>query len=184
MSAVIRRHWCRIDISPLPEQMMTNVHDYISIHKVLNQQLFSTMGRSRRGVELLWHYTDVIITTMASQITSLTMVYPTVYSDADQKKTSKLRVTGLCVGNSPVPMNSLHKGPVTQKMFPFDDVIMIPCITLRIPIEHMGNIQQCMKPVNSVRTRSILLLVSDGIFLSSYDKNKNTFIYHQSSSKR
>ena len=29
------------------------------------------------------------------------------------KKTSKLRVTGLCVGNSPGPMNSPHKGPVT-----------------------------------------------------------------------
>ena len=34
------------------------------------------------------------------------------------KKTSKLRVTGLCAGNSP------HKWPVTRKMFPFDDVIM------------------------------------------------------------
>ena len=34
------------------------------------------------------------------------------------KKPSKLRVTGLCAGNSP------HKGPVTRKMFPFDDVIM------------------------------------------------------------
>ena len=32
------------------------------------------------------------------------------------KKTSKLRVTGLCAGNSP--------GPVTRKMFPLDDVIM------------------------------------------------------------
>ena len=39
-------------------------------------------------------------------------------------KTSKLRVTGLCVGNSPGPVNSPHKGPVTRKMFPFDDVIM------------------------------------------------------------
>ena len=38
---------------------------------------------------------------MASQITSLTIVYSTVYSGADKKKTSKLRVTGLCVGNSP-----------------------------------------------------------------------------------
>ena len=28
-------------------------------------------------------------------------------------------------GNSPGPMNSPHKGPVTRKMFPFDDVIMI-----------------------------------------------------------
>ena len=41
------------------------------------------------------------------------------------KKTSKLRVTGLCVGNSPGPVNSPHKGPVTRNMFPFDDVIMI-----------------------------------------------------------
>ena len=46
------------------------------------------------------------------------------------KKTSKLRVTGLCVGNSPGPVNSLHKGPVTRKMFPFDDVIMIHAVLL------------------------------------------------------
>ena len=40
-------------------------------------------------------------------------------------KISKLRVTGLCVRNSPGPVNSPHKGPVTRKMFPFDDVIML-----------------------------------------------------------
>ena len=40
------------------------------------------------------------------------------------KKTSKLRVTDLCAGNSPGPVNSPHKWPVTRKMFPFDDVIM------------------------------------------------------------
>ena len=38
---------------------------------------------------------------ITSQITSLTIVYSTVYSGADQRKKSKLRVTGLCVGNSP-----------------------------------------------------------------------------------
>ena len=32
------------------------------------------------------HYADVIMTTMASQITSLTVVYSIVYSDADQNK--------------------------------------------------------------------------------------------------
>ena len=32
------------------------------------------------------HYIDVIMTTMASQITSLTVVYSIVYSDADQRK--------------------------------------------------------------------------------------------------
>ena len=64
------------------------------------------------------------MTTVASQITSLTIVYLTVYSDADQRKTSKLRITGLCAGNSPGPVNSPHKWPVTREMFPFDDVIM------------------------------------------------------------
>ena len=44
------------------------------------------------------------------------------------KKTSKLRVTCLCAGNSPGSVNSPHKGPVTWKMFPFDDVIMIGLI--------------------------------------------------------
>ena len=34
------------------------------------------------------------------------------------KKTSKFRVTGLCAGNSPGPVNSPHKGPVTRKMLP------------------------------------------------------------------
>ena len=38
---------------------------------------------------------------IASQITSPTIVYSTVYSDADQRKILKLRVTGLCAGNSP-----------------------------------------------------------------------------------
>ena len=33
-----------------------------------------------------YHYNDVIMTTMASQITSLVVVYSTVYSDADQRK--------------------------------------------------------------------------------------------------
>ena len=32
------------------------------------------------------HYNDVIMTTMASQITNLTVVYSTIYSDADQRK--------------------------------------------------------------------------------------------------
>ena len=36
---------------------------------------------------------------MASQITNLTIVYPTLYSGVD--KMSKLRITGLCAGNSP-----------------------------------------------------------------------------------
>ena len=48
------------------------------------------------------HYSDVIMTTMASPITSLTVVYSIVYSDADERKTPTLRVTGLCAKNSSV----------------------------------------------------------------------------------
>ena len=40
------------------------------------------------------------------------------------KKLSKFRVTGLCEGNRPVTGDSPHKGSVTRKLFPFDDVIM------------------------------------------------------------
>ena len=39
--------------------------------------------------------------------------------------TSEFRVTGLCEGNSPVTGDSPYKGPITRKMFPFDDVIIM-----------------------------------------------------------
>ena len=45
------------------------------------------------------------------------------------KKTLKLRVTGLCAGNSPVTGEFPHKWPVTRKMFSFDDIIMRVYIT-------------------------------------------------------
>ena len=45
---------------------------------------------------------------------------------AQIKETSKLRVTGLCVGIRRSPVNSPHKGPGTRKMFPFDDFMMYP----------------------------------------------------------
>ena len=49
------------------------------------------------------HYSDIIMSVMASQITSFTIVYSTVYLFMHRsKKTSKLRVTGLCEGNSPL----------------------------------------------------------------------------------
>ena len=48
------------------------------------------------------HYCDVIMGAVASQITNLAIVYSSVSFSHRAKKTSKLRVTGLCVGNSPV----------------------------------------------------------------------------------
>ena len=59
---------------------------------------------------------------------SLRIVYSTVYPGADQRKTPKPCVTGLYAGNSPGPVNSPHKRPVTRKLFLFDDVIMSFCL--------------------------------------------------------
>ena len=62
---------------------------------------------------------------IASQITSLTIVYSTVYSDADQRKHQSSVSLAFVRGIHRGPVNSPHKWPVTRKMFPFDDVIMI-----------------------------------------------------------
>ena len=61
---------------------------------------------------------------MASQITSLTIVYSTVYSDADQREHQSSASLAFVWGIHRGPVNSPHKWPVTRKMFPFDDVIM------------------------------------------------------------
>ena len=74
---------------------------------------------------LLIHYCDAIMGTEASQITSLTIVYSTVYSDADQNKHQSSASLAFVRGIHRGPVNSPHKGPVTRKMFPFDDVIML-----------------------------------------------------------
>ena len=71
------------------------------------------------------HYGDVTMGVIAYQITSLTIVYSSVYSDADQRKRHQ----------SSAALNSPHKWPVTRKMFPFDDVIMI--------VDHFCKIFSC-----------------------------------------
>ena len=73
---------------------------------------------------VLWHYNDVIMGTMASQITSLMIVYPAVYSGEDQRKDQSSTPLVFVWGIHRWPVNSRHKWAVTRKMFPFDDVIM------------------------------------------------------------
>ena len=71
-----------------------------------------------------FQYNDVIMDAMASQITILTIVYSAVYLGADQRKHQNSASLAFVKGIHRWPMNSPHKGPVTRKMFPFDDVIM------------------------------------------------------------
>ena len=83
------------------------------------------------------NFINVIMTTMASQITSHTIVYSIVYSDVDQRKHQSSASHAFVWGIHRGPVNSPHKWPVTRKMFPFDDVIMYKFVaTLFINMMH------------------------------------------------
>ena len=62
---------------------------------------------------------------IASQITSLTIVYSTVLSGVDQSKHQSSASLAFVWEIHRWPVNFPHKWPVTRKIFPFDDVIMI-----------------------------------------------------------
>ena len=72
-----------------------------------------------------YHYSDVIMSAIASQIIGVLIVYSFVCSGADQRKHQSSAPLAFVRGIHRWPANSPHKGPVTRKMFPFDDVVMI-----------------------------------------------------------
>ena len=84
--------------------------------------------RRRRRITLQWHHNECNGVSNHQPHDCL----PNRLFRRRSKKTSKLRVTGLCAGNALV--NSPHKWPVTRKMFAFDHVIMIWPITDGYPI--------------------------------------------------
>ena len=71
------------------------------------------------------HHIDVIMSAMASQITSFTIIYSTDHSGTDQRKYQSSASLAFVRQIHRWPVNSPHKGPVTRKMFPFDDVIHV-----------------------------------------------------------
>ena len=70
------------------------------------------------------HYSDVIMSSMVSQITGVSIVYSTVCSGAGQRKLDISVSLAFVREIHRWLVDSPHKGPVPQKMFPFDDVIM------------------------------------------------------------
>ena len=90
--------------------------------------LYTTRGEymmTSWHIHFFCHYSDVIMGTMASQLTSLAIVYLTVYSGTDERKHQSSASLAFVRGIRWGPVNSPHKWPVTRKMFPFDHVIMI-----------------------------------------------------------
>ena len=88
--------------------------------------------------KLISYYDDVIMGAIASQITSFTIVYSTVYSDADQRKHQSSASLAFVRGIHRGLVNSPHKWPVTREIFPFDDVIMI--YFLHIPTKTLSDL--------------------------------------------
>ena len=70
------------------------------------------------------HYCDVTMGPVASQITSLMIVYSSVYSGSDKRKHQSSASLAFVRGIHRGPVNYPHKWLVTRKMFPFDDTIM------------------------------------------------------------
>ena len=74
------------------------------------------------------HYGDVLIGAMASQMNRLTIVYSIFFPGADQRKHQCSTSLAFVRGIHRWSVNSPHKGLLTRKMFPFDDVIMVRSI--------------------------------------------------------
>ena len=92
-------------------------HTWFQIYDVLRHLLVPCKTDLCLYAILQWHYNG-------RDDTSLTIVYLTVYSGADQRKHQSSTSLAFERGIHRSPVNSPHKWPVTRKMFPFDDVIM------------------------------------------------------------
>ena len=77
------------------------------------------------------------MTMLASQITSLPVVCSIVYSDVNQRKHQSSASLAFVREIHRGPVNFPHKWPVTRKMFPFDDVIMVRSPTVMSPTHNL-----------------------------------------------
>ena len=111
--------WPGNDLAPNWRQSITRVNsDAVCWRIYVSLQQYTILADQ--------HCNDVIMGAIAYQVTSLTIVYPIVYSDVDQRKHQSSAALAFGWGIHRGPVNSPHKWPVTRKMFPFDDVIMVP----------------------------------------------------------
>ena len=101
---------------------------------------------------------------MVSQISSLTIVYSTVYSGTDQRKHQSSASLAFVVGIYRWPVNSTHKLPVTRKMSPFDDVIMYQKQQIRITVQNFEDVPNTIAWLQLVYERSSSLWPSDALW--------------------
>ena len=114
----------------IPNLFITQTGLSFIIKQMLSRQILIQNASTVCQMDHGSHYTDVIIGAIASQFTSLTIVYSIDYSDADQRRHQSSASLAFVREIHRGPVNSPHKWPVTRKMFPFDDVTMHPGLPL------------------------------------------------------
>ena len=87
----------------------------------------STAVAVRTWMVSAFHYCDVKMGTIASQITSLTIIYSIVYSGTDQRKHQSSASLAFVRRIHRWSVNSPRIWPVPRKILPFDDAIMYEC---------------------------------------------------------
>ena len=117
------------DLQFYPTSLLPNQAFIIGSVLSKSQEAIHVIKASEISRAPIAHYGDVIMCAIASQITSLTIVYSTVSSDADQRKHQSSASLTFVRGIHRGPVNSPYKLPVTRKMFPFGTVGQYDAIT-------------------------------------------------------
>ena len=81
----------------------------------------------------VYHYSDVKMSAMASQITGVSIVYSTIYLGSDQSWQQSSASPAFVRVIHRWPVNSPHERPVTRNIFPFDDVIIMNNYSTHVP---------------------------------------------------
>ena len=138
VSASMCQCYCHIFHSPMRLHIIFIQNHLINILWTLSLKWLLPLGFCFTERSQWSHYSDVIMGAMASKITSVSIVYSTVCSGADQRKHQSSASLAFVRGIHRWPVNSPHKGPVKRKMFPLDDVIMHNCHAIRLHVWFNG----------------------------------------------
>ena len=117
--------------------------------------------------------------TMVAQIIGVSIVYATVCSGAD-KKHRRSASLAFVRGIRRWPANSPHKGPVTRRMFPFDDVIMWwrhhVVMSFKLPFSHIESDNEFIVTLQQFMGSALIpgaeLLTPDSMIFDPFEINE------------
>ena len=130
-----------------PDLMVTHITSFVRTVKPQRLECWAHI--------VLQHYDDVIMTMLASQITSIAVVYSIVYSGVNQRKHQSSASLAFVREIHRGPVNFPHKWPVTRKMFPFDDVIMVLRQLILVSVRVTKNRMKLMLILVSILTSGL-----------------------------